>query len=79
MDNANLISNKQISPIFNNMGSVPNLKDKHGIRRFQPCFQCSEKVIAASRGETHTPEGTNYPLPLDLCVLKKLLECSLYE
>lgn len=36
MDNANLISNKQICPIFNNMGTAPNLKDKHRFRKCQP-------------------------------------------
>lgn len=35
VDNANLISNKQICPIFN-MGTVSNLKDKHSFRRCQP-------------------------------------------
>lgn len=36
VDNANLISNKQICPIFNNTGTPPNLKDKHRFGKCQP-------------------------------------------
>lgn len=36
VDNGNLISSKQICPIFNNLGTPPNLKDKHRFRARKP-------------------------------------------
>lgn len=67
-DNANLISNKQICPISNNVGTPPNLKDKQRFRMCQPLVWLCEKVTAALSGKK---QDTNYPLPPEL---KKLLE-----
>lgn len=36
VDNANLVSYKQICPIFNNIDTLPNLEDKHRFRKCQP-------------------------------------------
>lgn len=54
-------------------GTQPNLKNKHRFRKCHPLVCRSEKVTVARRRKG-TPQGTNYPLPLDSCFLKELLE-----
>lgn len=56
-DNADLIANKQICPIFNKEGTPPNLPDKHRFR------MCSAKVTAVLGITRH---ASSYPIPVDL-------------
>lgn len=63
-DNADLIANKQIGPIFNKEGTPCNLPDKH---RFRMCFA----KVAIALGITR--KATNYPVLADLKTLLALL------
>lgn len=61
-DNADLIANKQICPIFNKEGTPSNLPHKH---RFRTCSAKVTIVLGIMR------QATNDPVPVDL---KTLLE-----